>query len=88
MNNINPKIYNLSPRTTLLQNSTGDLFIVINRKSRLIMMDGEKILNTVSTIHRVDTNKNVSVLTSAPVCSKTRALLQKNNIKILELTNV
>lgn len=88
MKNINPKNYNISPRAVLKQNDAGDLFVVVDRKSRIIMKDGNRILEIVDKIQKVDPSKKVSLLTSAPVCSKTKSMLKENQINIQELHNV
>ena len=75
MKKIDPKQYNLFLRVDLRQGKPNDIYIVINRKSRIIMKDGIKILEMVKKINKVDRNKRVSVLTSAPVCSKTKQFL-------------
>tara|TARA_B100000902_G_scaffold398291_1_gene464548 strand:+ start:418 stop:675 length:258 start_codon:yes stop_codon:yes gene_type:complete len=82
---VNPKTYNLSSRIKLLKDSAGSLFIVIDRKSRIIMKDGSRVVKTAEQIKEVNKNKKISLLTSAPVCSKTKALLLKNDISILSL---
>ena len=86
MHPVNPKTYNLSPRTKLLQDSSGSLFIVIDRKSRIIMKDGSRVVKIAEHIKEVNkNNKKISLLTSAPVCSKTKVMLSKNNISVLSL---
>ena len=85
MKNIDPQKYNLSPRIRLQQNSINDLFIVIDRKSRIIMKDGYRIVEIVNSIQSAEKNSAVSVLTSAPVCSKTRQFLSERKIEIKEL---
>ena len=82
MKKIDPTQYNLFPRVALSQGTPNDIYIVINRKSRIIMKDGIKILEMVEKINKVDRNKQVSVLTSAPVCSKTKQFLLENNTPI------
>ena len=82
MKKIDPTQYNLFPRVDLRQGKPNDIYIVINRKSRIIMKDGIKILEMVKKINKVDWNKRVSVLTSAPVCSKTKQFLLDNNTSI------
>ena len=82
MKKIDPKQYNLFQRVDLRQGKPNDIYIVINRKSRIIMKDGIKILEMVKKINKVDRNKRVSVLTSAPVCSKTKQFLLDNNTPI------
>ena len=85
MKNIDPQKYNLSPRIRLQQNSINDLFIVIDRKSRIIMKEGYRIVEIVNSIQSAEKNSAVSVLTSAPVCSKTRQFLSERKIEIKEL---
>ena len=85
MKNIDPKRYNLSSRTILRQIGKNNIFIIIDRKSRIIMKDGKRILKQVQSIHQIHPNMTITVLTSAPVCSKTRAFLLEKNIFIKEL---
>ena len=80
MKNIDPTQYNLSSRVDLRQDRSGDLLIVIDRKSRIIMKDGIRVLEMVKKINKIDPKKNISVRTSAPICSKTKKLLLENNI--------
>ena len=58
------------------------LYIIKNIKSRIIMKDGHKILETVKQIKN-KTNSSVSLATTAPVCSKTTRFLKENDIKII-----
>ena len=80
MKNIDPTQYNLSSRVDLRQGRSGDLLIIIDRKSRIIMKDGIRVLGMVKKINKIDPKKNISVRTSAPICSKTKKLLLENNI--------
>ena len=80
MKNIDPTQYNLSSRVDLRQDRSGDLLIIIDRKSRIIMKDGIRVLEVVKKINKIDPKKNISVRTSAPICSKTKKLLLENNI--------
>ena len=84
MKKIDPKLYNLHSRTTLRKNKK-DIYIVIDRKSRVVMKDGYRILEIVKKIRDFETRKNVSVLSAAPVCSKTQKFLTENNITIKSL---
>jgi hypothetical protein len=81
--NIDPKKYGLNTRTVLIENEQKEIIIVINRKSRIIMKDGRKILEKARKIQQQE-NKTISVRTGAPVCSKTKQHLQKNGIEIKE----
>ena len=80
MKNIDPTQYNLSSRVDLRQDRPGDLLIIIDRKSRIIMKDGIRVLEMVKKINKIVPKKNISVRTSAPICSKTKKLLLENNI--------
>ena len=82
---INPKTYNLPPRTKLLENNSGSLFILIDRKSRVIMKDGHKIVKIAEDIKKINQNKKISLLTSALVCSKTKKYLLKYSVPVLAL---
>ena len=81
--NIDPKKYGLNTRTVLIENEQKEIIIVINRKSRIIMKDGRKILEKVRKIQQQE-NKIISVKTNAPQCSKTKQKLQENGIEIRE----
>jgi len=85
MKNIDPKRYNLSSRTILRQIGKNNISIIIDRKSRIIMKDGKRILKQAQAIYQTNPNMIITVLTSAPVCSKTREFLLENNIYIKEL---
>ena len=78
---INPKTYNLSSKTKL-QKSPKGIFIVIERKSRIIMKDGYRILSDVKKIKEFEPGKKINVLSSAPVCSKTKHFLHKNGVSV------
>ena len=84
MEKIDPKLYNLHPRITL-RKTKKDVFIVMDRKSRIIMKDACRILEIVKKIRGFETGKKVSILSNAPVCSKTQKFLTENNIAIKSL---
>ena len=83
MQKLEPHLYGLSARTNLVQidNSIG---IIIDRKSRIIMKDGHRIVKQAYAI-QIKENKPVVLITSAPVCSKTKQYLSANNILINSL---
>ena len=85
MKKIDPKRYNLSLRLNLKQNKLNELFIIIDRKSRVVMKDGHRIFQMVNRIQSIEKDRHISVLTSAPVCSKTRTFLSNNSISIKDL---
>ena len=84
MKRIDPIEYNLSPRTTLYK-KMGVIFIIIDRKSRIIMKDGNRIVKQSKLIWHVEPNSRIKVATSAPVCTKTKEYLRKADIEIFEL---
>tara|TARA_B100000900_G_scaffold63867_1_gene49323 strand:- start:185 stop:439 length:255 start_codon:yes stop_codon:yes gene_type:complete len=84
MKKIDPKLYGLHSRIILRENKKG-IYIVIDRKSRIIMKDGYRILEIAKKIRDSETGKNVSVLSGAPVCGKTQKFLTENNISIKSL---
>ena len=85
MKKIDPKRYNLSPRLNLQQNELNEFFLIIDRKSRVVMKDAYRILEIANKVQSIEKDKNISVLTSAPVCSKTRTLLSSYSILIKDL---
>ncbi len=82
---IDPKLFSLPPSTKLKQVGTNQFDIVIQRKSRLIMKDGEGILAKVNKIKNHVPNAKVSLNTSAPICSKTKTFLEEHGINVSAL---
>ncbi len=79
---VDPQPYGLSSSTKLKQVSTAIFDIVIQRKSRIIMKDGESILAKVNRIKDHVPNAKVGLKTSAPVCSKTKVFLEGHGIRV------
>ena len=84
-NTINPKEFGLHARTTLVQVDEHTVALVIDRKSRIIMADGRKIMEKVAKIRLAQPELNIILQTSAPVCSKTSSFLQEAGIVIQPL---
>ncbi len=82
---IDPKIFGLPPSTKLIQTCNDQFEIVIQRKSRIIMKDGEGIQAKVNTIKNHVPNAIVSLKTSAPICSKTKIFLEGHGISVTEV---
>ncbi len=80
---LDPKKYGLHSRVVLNEKSENEIVIVIHRKSRFIMKDGERILDQAKKIQMKE-NKRISVETSAPICSKTKKFLNKKGIEIAQ----
>tara|TARA_B100000929_G_C15164988_1_gene303089 strand:- start:191 stop:466 length:276 start_codon:yes stop_codon:yes gene_type:complete len=87
MKRIDPKKYNLSSRT-ILYKKTNHIFIIIDRKSRIIMKDGRRISEISKSILSMDPGVRIGVATSAPTCSKTKKYLRQADIEILELKSI
>jgi len=81
---IDPRKYNLSTRTALFKRAN-EIIIVLDRKSRIIMKDGRRIADQSRSIQAVEPRISIAVAASAPVCSKTRAYLNKRGIALMNL---
>jgi hypothetical protein len=80
---LNPKEFGLPARTVLEQVDDTTTAIVMNRKSRIIMADGKKILEKARKIQEVQPSITVALKTTAPLCSKTRRFLEDEGIPLL-----
>ena len=87
MKRIDPIEYNLSPRTTLYK-KMDIIFIIIDRKSRIIMKDGNRIFEQAKLIWSVEPSNRIRVATSAPPCTKTKEYLRQADIEVLELNTL
>jgi len=79
----NPNEFSLPPRTVIEQRACDHLVLVIERKSRIIMADGRKIVTKAELIRKVRPGCKVSLRSTAPLCSKTRDLLAEHGIDCL-----
>ena len=79
---VDPKKFGFHPSTKIEQVDGTHFILRIERKSRIIMKDGEKILEKVSFIKASIPDAVVSVFTTAPVCSKTKRFLESHGIGI------
>ena len=79
---IDPKIIGAPSRSVIGEDNSNHIYIIKNIKSRIIMKDGHKIIETAKRIKN-KTNSRVSLATTAPVCSKTTKFLNENDIKII-----
>ncbi len=80
---IDPVQYGLSKRTVLAGINGKHLAIVKKRKSRIVMKDGEQILEQAETIMSRSPGIKISVMTDAPVCSKTLRFLKEKGIEFI-----
>ncbi len=79
---IDPKSVGVPSRSVIGEDRNNHFYIIKNIKSRIIMKHGHKIVETAKEIKN-KTNSNVSLATTAPVCSKTIKFLNENDIKII-----
>lgn len=79
---IDPSEYSLPPRTELRQSGENRMTLLINRKSRIIMKDGQNILSKIEKIRLKAPKMSVELETTAPVCSKTEKFLRENGIAV------
>ena len=82
MQKLNSKKYGLSYQTSIFKKERGDVVIMKNRKSRIIMKDGHKILETARKIRKIEKSVKITLQTNAPMCSKTKRYLEKNVIAV------
>lgn len=85
MKQLDPKIFNLSSRVVIKEQKRS-LALVVNRKSRIIMKDGRRLLDQIRQIKKFST-KPVLIFTTAPVCSKTKGFLNNNGVEIIQENN-
>ena len=85
MNRVDAKKFGLHARTVLEQVDDATLALVIDRKSRIIMADGRKIVDKKAQILKRQPDLQVILKTSAPICSKTRKFLEQADISVYPL---
>ncbi len=73
-------------RTVIEEIDQDTIALVLCRKSRIIMSDGGKVSEKVSTMKIYEPDKTFVLKASGPVCSKTKIYLQENGIEILSVT--
>jgi hypothetical protein len=80
---IAPKDFGLPPRTVLEQVDDHTIAIVVDRKSRVIMSDGRKILEKAKKIKAAKPSITIALKTTAPVCGKTTKFLEGEGIQVI-----
>lgn len=81
---IDPKRFGLHPSTCIEESAQNHFTLVMNRKSRIIMKDGQKIVTRYEKIRAAVEDAVIDVRTTAPVCSKTKAFLKEKGITITQ----
>ena len=77
------KEFGLPARTVLEQVDSNTIAIVIDRKSRIIMADGKKILEKSRKIKELQPSITIALKTTAPLCSKTIQFLEAEGIQLI-----
>ena len=80
MDRLEPGKYGLPNRTVLYKLDENHIAIVKDRKSRIIMKDGDILLQAAEKIRKKAPGVKISIMTNAPVCSKTRAFLDTKGV--------
>jgi len=79
---VDPKSFGLHPKTHIEQTGSNRYVIIIRRKSRIVMKDGKNLLTKIAQIKSHIPDSTIDVQTTAPVCSKTKALLIEHGVTI------
>ena len=79
---IDPREFGLHHATHLEKTGENDYAIVIDRKSRIVMKDGQTIQKKADKIKASFPQANVILETTAPVCSKTRRFLAEQGVEV------
>ncbi|MEN8256797.1 MAG: hypothetical protein ABFS09_02940 [Thermodesulfobacteriota bacterium] len=82
VNYIAAKEFSLPSRTVIKGLADGNYARIMDRKNRIIMADGRKILEKANQIALKKPGAKVCLKTSAPVCGKTGQFLAQHGITL------
>jgi len=82
---VNPVKFGLTGRTDLEKTGKNHYSIIIQRKSRILLKDGEKVLEKIKLINELIPSAKIDLMTNAPICSKARKFLNENGIEIVHI---
>lgn len=82
---LDPAAFGLTRRDRIERVDEGRIALVVDRKSRIVMADGERLVRKIETIRENAKGWRVDVRTNAPVCGKTRAFLSEKGVEVLEM---
>lgn len=82
---LSPAQFGLPPRTQLERVDEQTIAIRIDRKSRIIMADGLKILDKITVLQQSLPDHLFALKTTAPVCGKTKTFLQQHGVTVIEV---
>jgi hypothetical protein len=84
-NRIDPAEFGLPSRTILVEGQKGEIILVMDRKSRIVMADGHRIAAKAEKIRSKNPAAEINLQTGAPICGKTASYLAAKDIKIFPL---
>ena len=82
-NTIDPKKFGLPGKTVIEDIGDNHYVLVVDRKSRIIMADGKKLVAKAEKIKDAEPGIKISLRSTAPVCSKTIRFLADQGIDLL-----
>jgi hypothetical protein len=80
---IDPQQFSLPARTVIEKLGDNHYALVLDRKSRVIMADGKKLVAKAEKIKDAEPGIKISLRSTAPVCSKTIRFLADNGIELI-----
>ncbi len=75
--------YGIPNRIKLEEINSNTIAIVKLIKSRIIQKDAKKIIEIADVIREVNPDKNISLVCTENICSKSKILLSDNDISIV-----
>lgn len=82
---IDSKIFGTRVRTPIGKTQEGQVFLIKDRKSRIIMKDGRQISDQIKKIKLLMPSSYVALATNAPICSKTTQYFAGKEIDVYQL---
>lgn len=82
MDKLDPRKFGLDGRTVLEWVDDHTMALVMDRKTRILLADTERILAKINKIHEIQADTDIVIKTSAPVCSKAVSFLDKSGVSI------
>ena len=84
MKSIDPKSVGLTARDRAVEITTGHIALVVDRRGRIIMSDGQRIKEKIEKVKSRYPAWRVSLMTQTAICSKTRVFFAENGIDIID----
>ena len=83
-NTVDPKLFGLPGKTIIEELDRNHYALVVDRKSRVIMADGKKLVEKAAKIKALEPGTKISLRSTAPVCSKTTRFLAGQGIDLID----